>query len=524
MSTPDIDKLLAEFEAQDKAFEADMKRLEAQMAQAERNTPEIIRAAESAETPEGLARLAAALDAGGDIDAVSPYGETALSICFGRNAFDAVRLLLDRGASTADHGWSQAHLAVLRGEVPEAADVMARDTVGRTPFLLACRVGNLAAARALEPVTPEEGRRDGEGEGALAYAARSGRPEMVGWLLETGYPVDEPDMFGGTALLIAVENEDAALAKVLLDAGADVTAGRNISQENAAQDAEPSFIGKMANAIMDRTKSLLPNVFEDTILTAADLTQSPEMLALLADYGLPVELVDDEDLPAFVGADRIAVTEITPEMFAEQATPRSGTANPERVDVPFWREQNRTGRSGWSGARDVVGENPRGTEQHPVWSFSRFGRTGTRLADGRWVLIAGEHEDHYDPDFHIYNDVTVIHPDARVDHYIYPTDTFPPTDFHTATLVEDHILLIGCLGYREQRRDGVTQVLRLNLSDFSIESVETAGLNPGWISRHKAVREGRHIVVSGGKIEPGYRDNPDRFVLDLDSLEWSRAQ
>ena len=139
------------------------------------------------------------------------------------------------------------------------------------------------------------------------------------------------------------------------------------------------------------------------------------------------------------------------------------------------------------------------------------------------MLIAGEHEDHYDPDFCIYADVTVIHPDARVDHYIYPKTVFPPTDFHTATLLGDHILLIGNLGYLEERHHGQTQVMRLNLTDFSIQRVETTGQNPGWISRHSAVLNDGGIIVSGGKIEPGFTDNTDVFELNLATMTWSRA-
>ena len=45
----------------------------------------------------------------------------------------------------------------------------------------------------------------------------------------------------------------------------------------------------------------------------------------------------------------------------------------------------------------------------PYWSWDRFGRTSTTLPDGRIVHIAGEHEDYYDNDFCIYNDVVVEH-------------------------------------------------------------------------------------------------------------------
>jgi hypothetical protein len=40
---------------------------------------------------------------------------------------------------------------------------------------------------------------------------------------------------------------------------------------------------------------------------------------------------------------------------------------------------------------------------------------------------------------------------GRVDICGYPQDVFPPTDFHTATLLEDAILLIGAAGYTAKR-------------------------------------------------------------------------
>ena len=107
-------------------------------------------------------------------------------------------------------------------------------------------------------------------------------------------------------------------------------------------------------------------------------------------------------------------------------------------------------------------------------------------------------------------------------HYIYPRHVFPPTDFQTATLLDDHIRLIGSCGYQHARREGVTQVLQLYLGDFSIQSVDTSGENPGWIFRHEATLDGRRSIVRGGKIEPGCRDNGDSYALDLGSIVWTR--
>lgn len=46
--------------------------------------------------------------------------------------------------------------------------------------------------------------------------------------------------------------------------------------------------------------------------------------------------------------------------------------------------------------------------QEPIWCNQRFGRTKTKLKDGSIIYIGGEHEDSYDPDFYVYNDVILM--------------------------------------------------------------------------------------------------------------------
>jgi hypothetical protein len=86
-------------------------------------------------------------------------------------------------------------------------------------------------------------------------------------------------------------------------------------------------------------------------------------------------------------------------------------ANPTKIDRPYWKYMIARGND-WAyttrkkykmSAADGSWLN------YPIYCFDRFGRTETRLPDGRVVYIAGEHEDFYDPDFCIYNDVVVVH-------------------------------------------------------------------------------------------------------------------
>lgn len=209
-----------------------------------------------------------------------------------------------------------------------------------------------------------------------------------------------------------------------------------------------------------------------------------------------------------------------------------GTTNPTLMDKPFWKYMisNAHLTAFCSGKRGML----------PVYCFARFGATQTYLKDGRLICIGGEHEDSYDPDFQIYNDVVVIknphivksyyseppvprnflrsnsasHPNSPlrgemlgtnnvndVTIYGYPQDVFGPTDFHTATYVRNKdkqksIYIIGgtCSIYHKDYLRPLcidnphpenTRVYRLNLSDFSINKVKMSGDIPKDCCTHK---------------------------------------
>jgi hypothetical protein len=62
---------------------------------------------------------------------------------------------------------------------------------------------------------------------------------------------------------------------------------------------------------------------------------------------------------------------------------------------------------------------------------------------GSVVEIGGEHEDWYDPDFSIYNDVFVYDGRGKIQIYSYPEKEFPPADFHIQCNFKDSISKIG---------------------------------------------------------------------------------
>lgn len=231
---------------------------------------------------------------------------------------------------------------------------------------------------------------------------------------------------------------------------------------------------------------------------------------------------------AFIAAGLIAVLAGCSDNihYWREKHPRFGTTNPERMDLPFWRQMVKTGMSAYGAQKKFMDRAPK---DGPVWTFDRFGMTRTKLPDGTTLCIGGEHEDYYDPNFHIYNDVVALKPGADPEIDGYPESDFPPTDFHTATLVDGDVFLIGALGYPDRRSPGTTPVYRLNVATRRIERFPTSGTPPGWIFRHKAVFDPkrRAIVVSGGQVQrtPDVNilsDNDDEYRLRLADGVWER--
>lgn len=148
----------------------------------------------------------------------------------------------------------------------------------------------------------------------------------------------------------------------------------------------------------------------------------------------------------------------------------------------------------------------------PDWCFKRNGMSKTAMLDGRVICIGGEHEDWYDPNFCIYNDVVVIRPKAdeawvttdsgSVEIYGYPREVFRPTDFHSATLVEGDIFVIGRLGYgpADDPKPVSTPIYALDTTTYRMRTVIASGPSPGMLFDHHAEYEPAtiSILVRGG--------------------------
>ncbi len=436
-----------------------------------------------------------------ELSGVTTYSESGPRVLSRIGRFDAVQLLLGAGADASHLKWTPLIKAVALGSL---ADVQAllldgvsledTDYWERTAWLVAIQTGDIPKANLLRENGANTRACGRCGKPPLFYAIENHHVDMLRWLYATGSDPEQTDEFGQTCLTTAVECDDLECVDTLLAAGVDV----------------------------DRTHH------ESTALN--HVLSRPVAMRLLAAGANPAGL-SHEGRRSLVGlstyADENLLEGVAEEDFRRARSPRYGTANPEQIQEPFWEAMIRSGVTGYVANERFGG--PSSFEGNPVWCAQRFGQTVTLLPNGCAVQIAGEHEDHYDPDFHIYNDVFVHEPDGNIRIFGYPETVFPPTDFHTATLVEHFIYIIGSLGYG---RTPIleTPIFRLDTRTFAMERLRATGVSPGWIHRHRAtLTPSREIVVRGGEVvrvidgKQVHEKDSREFILNLERMHWRVA-
>ncbi|MDB9372166.1 ankyrin repeat domain-containing protein [Nodularia sphaerocarpa] len=436
---------------------------------------------------------------GAKLTGVSDYGESALIRASRTGRFDAVKILLAAGADPQQLQWTELIYAIVFGSladverlIAQGANLSAIDVYGRTPWLFSLQVGDLAKAKLLLPSASNDYEQTNCGRTPLMYAIENNRGEILKWLIEEGFDIEATDQFGTTLLMVAVECDHPECVKILLEAGA---------------------------------KTDIKNSCDEKVIQQ---TNNIEIARMLLAVGEDINDVNDDMLRLLMGVCKNDIRHISKSQYLAGKHRRFGTKNPELMEVDFWKAMVSTGFSGYQAQCTFKDTNDH--QSQPVWCFDRFGKTVTQLPDGKIVVIAGEHEDFYDPDFCIYNDVIVAQGDGDFQIYGYSEDVFPPTDFHSATLVGEYIYIIGCLGYLDQRICDYTPVYRLHCETFAIERVETSGENPGWIHKHTACyEEPNKICISGGEIlaivnqKQQLLANANSYTLDLKNFRWTRV-
>ena len=431
------------------------------------------------------------LDVGADIAASSKYGECPMTVASQHADVETLKLLLSRGGQLTALMWNELYPTITYGSLSDVQRLIEageslenEDFHERTPLLFAIRCGNLAAVKLLAQSTsvPAASAR---GETPMGLALESGNAALVSWLLnEKHWDFSTPvESAGNSALRFAVQYSEVDCVSKLIAAGCDI------------HDEDDSGFGLLHDA------------------------ENPEVVNVLCKAGLSLDELPASSRAEFLGYDPTLPLAVSRTDY-ESGTPEFGNANPQEMNVVYWQQMIRTRQNAWAGAQDFREDS---LNQAPAWSADRFGQSMTRIPDGRFVEIGGEHEDYYDPDFYIYNDV-IVHDGAgscRV--FCYPRNVFPPTDFHSATAVGSFIYVIGCLGYPDDRCVGRTPVYRLNCDTFEIQSIETKR-GPGWIHRHRATVAGNRILLSGGMIWNGENlvNVHDEWSLDLSSHTWEK--
>lgn len=439
------------------------------------------------------------LDTGIKIDGRTSYGESVLSVLSSRGRFAEIKELLERGVDPGPLQWTALLRAAAIGDqgelarlVEAGADLEEKDHWERTPFLLSVHAGDIGKAALLLSKGAKGDAKGRCGKVAAHYAASRNEAAVLRWLIEQGFNIAAKDEFGHTPLREAAEAGAAESFRILLEA--DQAWGRTADER------------------------------KDVI----DCVSDPALVRVMLERGADLGEFREEAIRNFIGLGNAGDLIASETEYLAGRFPCFGITNPERMDQPFWKAMVRCGWSAYQGAAHF--EDSSFGRSEPVWSHQRFGMSITPLPDGRFVQIAGEHEDHYDPDFYIYNDVFIHDGRGNFEILGYPREVFPPTDFHSATLVGEWIYIIGNLGYLDERRSGHTPVFRFHVESGKIETVPASGECPGWIHSHEAILEkAGTILISGGKVweidangEQSLEKQSERYRFDPASGLWEK--
>ena len=233
-----------------------------------------------------------------------------------------------------DAAWDTYDVLVAHRKI----DVNAVNSTGETPLMYLALVGQTARAQALIKRGAQVNRL---GWTPLHYAASTGHPETVRMLIANKAIVDAPSPDGTTPLMMAAYIGSEQVARLLLDAGAEVTT-RNLQKQDAADWARLKKHDALAQKLDKLTQKTLA---ERSALHAKNRAQE----AVDAAAGRAAESAEGSSAGDGAGTDALSVTTVdttelpTPavspvvpkESAADKKPARSGSSryfNLERFD------------------------------------------------------------------------------------------------------------------------------------------------------------------------------------------------
>ncbi|CAH0049287.1 unnamed protein product [Clonostachys solani] len=212
-------------------------------------------------------------------------------VYLGSESFGIVNLISDFFSDTTGsfdewRRWINTQ-AYNRGVVSQIPDE--EDQANRLPYAISMRLRN-ATEDLLIAENCEINGRGYHGETALTASCRTGQVDVVNRLLSSGAGMSLPSLEGYTPLCIAVDQGYIAVARVLLEAGADVNV-RDIEEIGRTPLIWASSHGhlELAKLLVDNGADIsLPDKLGNTPLLAAVQEGHLQVAQLLADSGADV--------------------------------------------------------------------------------------------------------------------------------------------------------------------------------------------------------------------------------------------
>jgi ankyrin len=234
-----------------------------------------------------------------------------------RRDMSAVRELLakkvDVNAPGTD-GTPALHWLVRTGDTGAAsllikagADVKLANRLGITPLALASTNGDAAMMRLLLDAGADADEVDIAGETMLMAAARAGTAEGAALLLDRGVAIDATDRNSqGTALMVAVREDQPAVAKLLIARGAQVNAKTRPGAEPrwVLPNSVPGFghgIGIVRGGLPPRgSRAPVSGSLSPLLYAARD--GRLEIARMLVDAGAEIEQTDGNGITPLISA------------------------------------------------------------------------------------------------------------------------------------------------------------------------------------------------------------------------------